>query len=164
MNKRAIAIIVALVVVVVGAVGAYAATRPSETSAAQGSAGTTSVTEDATAPDTGAAKPVDVASTPGAYVDYSDSAIADAQGRTFLFFHATWCPSCRAIEKDILASGVPAGITVIKVDYDSHQDLRQKYGVAQQTTFVEVDAAGNGLQNFLPTTDLRLQAVLDVML
>lgn len=28
---------------------------------------------------------------------------------------------------------------ILKVDYDSRQDLRQKYGVTKQSTFVELD-------------------------
>jgi thiol-disulfide isomerase/thioredoxin len=66
--------------------------------------------------------------------------------RVVLFFHAPWCPNCRANEKDIkerLAAGTfPAGLTVVKVDYDSSTDLKARYGVVQQDTFVPVDAAG----------------------
>ncbi len=163
MNKRVIAVIVSLVVIIVGAVGVYAATRPAESPVAQGS----STAPSPASPAETAPKPITTegdAESPGAYVDYSDTAIANAQGRTFLFFHAPWCPQCRSLESDILAGGVPAGITIIKVDYDSHQDLRQKYGVTQQTTLVEVDAAGNGLQNYLAYSDPRLQTVLDAML
>jgi thiol-disulfide isomerase/thioredoxin len=89
-------------------------------------------------------KPVDTALEPsrppeGTYVGYSEPALDSTSGRRVLFFHAPWCPQCRMIEKDIKEDGVPAGITVFKVDYDSNQALREKYGVTLQTTFVEVD-------------------------
>jgi thiol-disulfide isomerase/thioredoxin len=143
-NRRALALVIALVVLVVGAVAVYAATRPQTESAAPG--------------DT-----VAVAGG-GSYIDYSDTAIADAEGRVLLFFHAPWCPQCRAIESDIEATGVPAGVTVIKVDFDTHQDLRQKYGVTLQTTFVEVDASGDAVQSYVAYDDPRFAAVVDAML
>lgn len=102
--------------------------------------------------------------TAGAYVDYSDDAIAQADGRVLLFFHAPWCPQCRSVESDILADGVPDGVTIIKVDYDSRQDLRQRYGVTLQTTFVEVDADGTELQKHVAYDDPHLDAVIAAML
>lgn len=100
----------------------------------------------------------------GAYVEYSDDAIAQAEGRVLLFFHAPWCPQCRSVESDILAEGVPAGVTIIKVDYDSRQDLRQRYGVTLQTTFVEVDADGTELQKHVAYDDPHLAAIVAAML
>ena len=48
-------------------------------------------------------------------------------------------------------------MTVLKVDYDSNQALRQKYGVTLQTTFVEVDKDGNEIEKYVaynePTFD-----------
>ena len=100
----------------------------------------------------------------GTYVEYSPEAIANADGVALLFFHATWCPSCRQIESEITANGVPDGVTIIKVDYDTHQDLRQKYGVTIQTTFVKVDASGNEIEKFVPYGgDLGLNLVLDAL-
>lgn len=80
--------------------------------------------------------------TAGAYVDYSDGAIEATPGPKVLFFHASWCPQCRALDEDLRARGVPDGLTVFKVDYDSRTDLRQKYGVTIQTTVVFVDDSG----------------------
>lgn len=84
-----------------------------------------------------------VAAAPGGYVEYNDDVIASTAGKKVLFFHAPWCSQCRSIEAGIKEQGVPAGLTIIKVDYDSHQDLRQKYGVKLQTAFVKVDDSGN---------------------
>ena len=83
----------------------------------------------------------------GSYVDYDDY-LADpgsfASTDVVLFFHAPWCPSCRATEDDIETrrSSLPSGLTLVKVDFDSHQELRKTYGVTTQHTFVQVDADG----------------------
>ena len=169
MNKRVIIVVLALVVLIGGAVGAYAATRlgatpAAQTSTAQSSSSSPSAAEAApSASSTEATAETDAAAS-GVYVDYSPTAIADAEGRALLFFHAPWCPQCRSVEADILSEGVPAGVTIIKVDYDSHQDLRQQYGVTLQTTFVEVDSSGAGLQTYVAYDDPHLQAVIDAML
>jgi thiol-disulfide isomerase/thioredoxin len=91
------------------------------------------------------------------YKEYSNNVIANTEGRKILFFHAPWCPQCRTIENDIKRDGVPDEITIIQVDYDSNQALRQKYEVRLQTTFVEVDDNGNKIDIFVaynePTFD-----------
>ncbi|MEV8273092.1 thioredoxin family protein [Microbacterium sp. NPDC077184] len=87
------------------------------------------------------------AMTAGAYVDYTDGAIEATPGDKALFFHASWCPQCRALDEDLRASGAPDGLTVFKVDYDSRTDLRQKYGVTLQTTIVFVDDAGEPISS-----------------
>jgi hypothetical protein len=46
------------------------------------------------------------------------------------------------------ADGVPAGLTVVSVDYDAATDLRKQYGVTVQHTFVQVDPAGNEVAKF----------------
>lgn len=165
MNKRILVVAVVLAVVIVGAVTVFALTRPSEPTATTTPAPTaeSSDTEGDTEPSPEPKSETPVA-TPGAYVEYSDSAIAQAEGTTLLFFHASWCPQCLAIENDIEAEGVPDGVTIIKVDYDSHQDLRQQYGVTLQTTFVEVTADGAEVEKFVAYDTPRLQAVLDAML
>ena len=64
-----------------------------------------------------------------------------------LFFHASWCPQCRALDEELRTQGVPDGLTVIKVDYDSMTELRQRYGVTLQTTVVYIDDAGEMLSS-----------------
>ncbi|MDQ0577506.1 thioredoxin [Agromyces albus] len=87
------------------------------------------------------------ADAPGAYVDYTDDVIATTAGRKVLFFHASWCPQCRTLDEELRTQGVPDGLTVIKVDYDSMTELRQRYGVTLQTTVVYVDDAGEMLSS-----------------
>ena len=82
------------------------------------------------------------------YVDYSEANLAKAtenDGKAVLFFAAlAWCPSCQAADKDIQAnfSKVPSDVTILRVDYDTAKDLKQKYAITMQDTFVQVD--GNG--------------------
>jgi len=84
----------------------------------------------------------------GSYVtlaDYNSNSAKYADTKKVYFFHASWCPICRGIDEDISAdlSKIPAGVTFIKTDFDSATELRQKYGVTTQYTFVQVDDSGN---------------------
>jgi thiol-disulfide isomerase/thioredoxin len=82
----------------------------------------------------------------GVYAPYEASKLAMAEtGKVVLFFKASWCPSCRALDTDIKASlgDIPAGVTILEVDYDKYADLKQKYGVTMQHTLVQVDKDGN---------------------
>lgn len=95
----------------------------------------------------------------GKYADYSETELASAQGQRVLFFHAPWCPQCRSIEKGILKDGVPGGFSILKVDYDTNQDLREKYGVTLQTTFVKIDEQGNEIEKFVAYDEPTFEAV-----
>ncbi|MCC6270302.1 MAG: thioredoxin family protein [Microbacteriaceae bacterium] len=159
MNRRTLIIVLTIAALIVAAVAGYAAFRPPIQDT--GSNVSTPVQDSPSQPNTPSAAS-DAGD--GAYVDYSPTAIGDSTGVTLLFFHATWCPSCRQIESEIISDGVPDGVTIIKVDYDDHQDLRQKYGVTIQTTFVKVDSSGNEIEKFVPYGgDLSLNLVLDAL-
>jgi thiol-disulfide isomerase/thioredoxin len=160
MDRRLLVVALGIVAAIVAAVVAVLVFAPPTAPDAAPSASTSPTAAEAT--------PVPEATAPsasaGAYVDYSDDAIPQAEGRVLLFFHAPWCPQCRSVESDILAEGVPDGVTIVKVDYDSRQDLRQQYGVTLQTTFVEVDADGVELQKHVAYDDPHLDAVIAAML
>lgn len=82
----------------------------------------------------------------GTYEPYDAAKVARADGGSLvLFFRAPWCPTCRALDANIRAnlSAIPAGVTILDVDYDSSTALKQKYGVTYQHTMVQVDAQGN---------------------
>lgn len=82
----------------------------------------------------------------GTYESYSPEKIAFAsEGDVILFFHAPWCPTCKALDSDINGelSQIPANTKILKVDYDSSSELKKKYGVTYQHTLVQVDAEGN---------------------
>lgn len=95
----------------------------------------------------------------GAYINYSEQAVKEARGQKVLFFHAPWCPQCRSIESGIESQGVPEGFTIIKVDYDTNQALRQKYGITLQTTFVKINDQGEFISKYVAYDEPTFDAV-----
>lgn len=94
----------------------------------------------------------------GSYLDYKPELVSSASTeKVVLFFHATWCPSCRSTDSDIKKNldSIPSDITILKVDYDSNQDLRRKYGVTSQHTFVEVSKNGDQVNKKLGLATLQ---------
>lgn len=94
--------------------------------------------------------------TKGSYIEYAAYAANPSMysaGKVVLFFHAGWCPKCRETDENLTSdpASVPVGLTVVKADFDSENDLRQKYGVGVQHTFVQVDADGNELATWTGT-------------
>lgn len=82
----------------------------------------------------------------GSYEAYALEKLARAEtGDVILFFHASWCPSCRSLNSDIEnnMSTIPEGVSILKVDYDKETELKKKYGVTYQHTLVQVDKDGN---------------------
>lgn len=82
------------------------------------------------------------------YIGYSPENLKEALnngGKAVIFFHAGWCPTCQAAERDFKANfdKVPKNVTILRTDYDTSTQLKLKYNVAYQDTFVEVDSQGN---------------------
>lgn len=71
---------------------------------------------------------------------YSDSKVV-------LFFNAVWCSTCQQARENIEASigEIPEDLVIVVVDFDSSIELRKKYGVTVQHTFIEIDSAGEPL-------------------
>jgi thiol-disulfide isomerase/thioredoxin len=153
MKSKTGIIIIVLVLAIVGSFIAIQLTGSDEQTPSNGS-----VTE--TNPTSQPLSDNQTSSRHGKYVDYRPDAIAQAEGTKLLFFHAPWCPQCRAIEADIKKDGVPDGVTIIKVDYDTNQDLRQKYAVTIQTTFVKVDDNGNLIKTYTAYNEPTLDSVI----
>lgn len=89
----------------------------------------------------------------GSYKDYSVATVEAEQkagNRVVLFFHAPWCPFCKAANVEFMshANEIPAGATVLKTDYDSNTELKQKYGVTYQHTFVQIDNDENQISKW----------------
>jgi len=60
-----------------------------------------------------------------------------------LFFAADWCPYCQADLKEINADGKRlVDVVIVVADYDKTAELKAKYGVTVQDTFVQIDAEG----------------------
>jgi thiol-disulfide isomerase/thioredoxin len=100
----------------------------------------------------------------GTYVDYKSGIIESTPGTKILFFHAPWCPQCRALEASIKANTIPENTTIIKVDYDTNQALRKTYGVTIQTSLVSVNDSGELIKKFVAYDDPSLAAVIKNLL
>lgn len=88
----------------------------------------------------------EVDDTAGSYETWSKEKLALAETNdVVIFFHASWCPSCRGLNKDIEEnlSSIPENIVILKADYDTETELKKEYGVTTQHTMVQVDAEGN---------------------
>lgn len=99
----------------------------------------------------------------GSYTDYEPEKIPKAKYQpTVLFFHASWCPTCRALDKDIkmnIGDIVDGGLIILKTNYDTEKELKKKYGVTFQHTFVQVDEDGNLIKKW--SGGNTLESVLD---
>lgn len=93
----------------------------------------------------------------GSYEPYDASKLAMASdGKVVLFFRASWCPTCRTLDADIKknVSAIPAGVTILDVDYDQSADLKKRYGITTQHTLVQVDASGSELGKWVGSANL----------
>lgn len=81
----------------------------------------------------------------GSYEVYSPEKLAWAKdGKVVLFFKASWCPTCKVVDVDIKSnlSAIPKDTYILEVNYDNSSELKKKYGVTYQHTFVQVDENG----------------------
>jgi thiol-disulfide isomerase/thioredoxin len=101
---------------------------------------------------------------PGVYKDYNAAVVAETKGVKILFFHAQWCPQCRQLDAEIKSGQIPENVTIFKVNYDSAQGLRQKYGVTLQTTLVKIDDSGDLIKKYVAYDDPTLAALIKQML
>jgi len=89
------------------------------------------------------------------YTEYSDSLLANAKWDIVLFFHATWCPPCKAADKNLSWSDIPEWLTILKLDYDANIDLRKKYWITTQHTFVQVNNKWGMIEKWIWSRDLE---------
>jgi thiol-disulfide isomerase/thioredoxin len=94
----------------------------------------------------------------GSYESYDASKIARAkEGEVVIFFHASWCPSCRALNSNIESNLtlIPENTTILKADYDTETELKKKYGVTYQHTLVQVDKNGELIKKWSGSPSLE---------
>lgn len=171
MKRRNIAISITIGLILLGGVGFYVmrhnSTDQSSPDASSAQSKTVEATTTAPTPSQSTVVEKDgvlVELPKGSYSEYPGESVSyDTPGVTLLFFHAPWCPECRALDTDISKSTIPDGVTIYKVDYDSHQTLRQQYNVKVQTTVVRVDEKGDFVDSFVAygSDKHTLSAVLD---
>ena len=102
----------------------------------------------------------------GEYKDSTASALPASvlsDGKTkVLFFHAAWCPACKAANTT-LASWYSPGeglLTTYKINYDTEKSLKQTYGVTYQHTFVKIDGQGKLIKLLQSPSDDDLKNLL----
>lgn len=69
-----------------------------------------------------------------------------------LFFHADWCPTCRNLDKEILENFEllqKDQIAIVKVNYDTEKQLKNKYNITLQHTLVLLDKDGNEIKKWV---------------
>ncbi len=78
-------------------------------------------------------------------------------GKRVLFFHASWCPTCHALDSDIRAHSalIPEDLRIVKVDFDKETALRKKYGVTLQHTLVQIDKNGDEIAQWNGSPNLK---------
>lgn len=102
------------------------------------------------------------ANSEAAYLAYSEGVIGNGEP-SLLFFHAAWCPNCRVADRD-LASIYTSGnakINTYKVDYDTATELKERYGVTYQHTFVLIDGQGQPIRTVQGANATQLEAMIN---
>lgn len=101
------------------------------------------------------------------YIDYSPEKLAELEANNqayVVFFHADWCPTCKAIEANILPeiSSFPDGTVILKANYDNEKELKRRFNITYQSTIAVVDTNQNHLTTLLsPENDVLKAAIED---
>lgn len=148
--------IIAIAFVIIGAVFITQYIGDTEQSIVDRPATTTSTSSDQQSQDESEsiADNVESSGEPGKYITYTNDALTPEDN--VIFFHASWCPTCRALESAIEANSddIPSNLTIFKADYDSELELRRKYGVTIQHTLVLVDEDGEMIKKWSGSPDI----------
>lgn len=87
----------------------------------------------------------------GIYEKYNTDRIqAVTTDKIILFFKASWCITCKKVDQDIQKNknNIPENTTLLEVDYDNSSELKKRYGVTTQHTFVQIDKDGNMIKKW----------------
>ena len=90
------------------------------------------------------------------YQNYEQEVEKYKDSRVIMFFNASWCSTCK-IARDNFESSldqIPLDLTIVVVDFDNSDDLRKKYGITVQHTFVQIDANGESLKKWSGSTTI----------
>lgn len=95
------------------------------------------------------------------YTAYESGVIGNGE-TSVLFFKASWCPKCTAHDRLLKQwyADQEFPVSVYAVDFDNSLDLRSRYGVVQQHTFVMIDGEGNAVKTVNFPNDAGLQDFL----
>lgn len=105
----------------------------------------------------------EVVQTNANYMVYTDQDFANVEDSKVLFFHAKWCPDCVEANKNIAEFQTTPNVKIYKVDFDNSTELRKKYEVTKQHTFVQIDNQGEMIKKWNGTNTVEeILAQLDV--
>lgn len=88
------------------------------------------------------------------YQEYTDNTEQYSNSRLVYFFRTGWCFACKVVAAELKANlaVIPENTTFVEVDFDTQTELRDKYNVATQTTFVQVDSKGESVAQWHATS------------
>ena len=77
-------------------------------------------------------------------------------------FHADWCPTCRAQDKALQSLKTEKGldITVLTVNYDTEKDLKRRFKINSQSTFVVLKGEKESARLVGDTSALNIMTAL----
>jgi thioredoxin 1 len=155
-NTKLAAIVISVVVVIGGVVAVLATSKNNDQKSSLASNSQTA-SENAAMMKAHEAEAMKKGSAYISYADYTAKKDSYKDAHVVLYFHAPWCPTCQALDKDITANiaNLPANTVLVKTDYDSSTSLKQKYGVTFQHTLVQVDANGNKIKKWSGSAELK---------
>jgi thiol-disulfide isomerase/thioredoxin len=87
----------------------------------------------------------------GRYKNYQQNEYESASGKKrVIFFHAVWCPTCKVANEEFTSQKdrIPEDVILFKTDYDTETELKKKYGITYQHTFVLVDENGDEIKKW----------------
>ena len=90
------------------------------------------------------------------YKNYKSEAEKYQDSRVVLFFNASWCSTCKIARDNFEANlkAIPADMAIVIVDFDNSADLRKKYGVTLQHTFVHIDSQEEAIKKWSGSTTI----------
>jgi thiol-disulfide isomerase/thioredoxin len=90
------------------------------------------------------------------YESYESTSDLYENSEVILFFNASWCSTCKVARDNFEASldQIPADLAIVVVDFDNSDDLRKRYGVTLQHTFVQIDSNGDALKKWSGSTTI----------
>lgn len=96
---------------------------------------------------------------------YSADALATAEKAgqpVALHFRADWCPTCRAQDKALQSLKTEKGldITVLSVNYDTEKDLKRRFKINTQSTFVVLKGEKESARLVGDTSSLNIMMAL----
>lgn len=101
------------------------------------------------------------------FVPYDESYLNLASDyRIVLFFHADWCPTCLALERDLNRNIdlIPTDLLILKAPYGNNgeTDLAQKYNVKVQHTLIQLDENAQPKKTWVGS--FKLEEVIDELI